>query len=125
MLVAVAGMIVAGPTARGARFKVEESLDVGRVVSDFRVGFSLLTDAATNSQYVAYYDDQRQMTVAMRSLDSKKWQYQTLPSKVGWDSHNYITMAVDSRGNLHVAGNMHVVPLVYFVTTTPGETSRA
>ncbi|MBT7066783.1 MAG: hypothetical protein HN919_10805 [Verrucomicrobia bacterium] len=38
------------------------------------------------------------MTVASRPLDSKKWTYQGLPSKVGWDSHNYITMAMDDDG---------------------------
>ena len=44
-----------------------------------------------------------------------------LPSKVGWDSHNYVTMALDATGNLHVSGNMHCVPLIYFRTSTPDD----
>jgi len=102
-----------------AKFKLDESLDIGEVVAEFPVGFCLLT--AGGRQYVAYYDAQRHMTVASRTLDSTKWDYQILPSKVGWDSHNYITMTVDGDGQLHLSGNMHCVPLIYFRTSTPGD----
>jgi hypothetical protein len=102
-----------------AQFKVEQTLDIAEVPADFPVGFCLLT--AEERQYVAYYDKERQMTIASRTLDSEEWQHQVLPSKVGWDSHNYITMAVDDDGNLHVSGNMHAVPLVYFRTENPGD----
>ena len=61
------------------------------------------------------------MTIASRALDSNKWQYQLLPTEVGWDSHNYVTMAVDRDGHLHVSGNMHCVQLIYFRTETPGD----
>ena len=44
-----------------------------------------------------------------------------MPSKVAWDSHNYVTLAVDANGQIHLAGNMHDDPLVYFRTTTPGD----
>ena len=100
-----------------SQYEVAESLDIADVVSDFRVGFCLLT--AGGRQYVAYYDKERRMTVASRKLGSKDWTYQILPSEVGWDSHNYITMAVDSEGHLHVAGNMHAVKLVYFRSEKP------
>lgn len=103
----------------GPRFGLVESIDVAPVVSDFSVGFDLLTSG--NRQYVAYYDAQRRMTVASRLLDSKQWIYQVLPSKVGWDSHNYITMALDSEGHLHVSGNLHADPLVYFRTEKAGD----
>lgn len=102
-----------------ARFALVESIDVAPAVSDFRVGFDLLT--TDTRQYVAYYDAERRMTVAARPLDSEEWVYQTLPSEVGWDSHNYITMALDSEGHLHVSGNLHVDPLVYFRTEKPGD----
>jgi hypothetical protein len=59
------------------------------------------------------------MTVAARALGSKTWRTRVLPSKVGWDSHNYITMAVDKRGDLHLSGNMHCHPLLYFRTRKP------
>jgi len=104
-----------------SKFGIVESLEIAEVPSDFRVGFSLLTSGET--QYVAYYDKDRRMTVASRSLDSEKWNYQVLPSKVGWDSHNYVTMAVDGAGHLHVSGNMHVVPLIYFRTGKAGDIS--
>ncbi|MCP4786431.1 MAG: hypothetical protein GY903_31285 [Fuerstiella sp.] len=108
-------------TNTAPQFRVEESFDISEVPSGFPVGFCLLTH--TDRQYVAYYDKERRMTVASRSLDSKQWQYQILPSNVGWDSHNYVTMAVDRDGHLHVSGNMHNVTLIYFRTETAGEIS--
>jgi hypothetical protein len=39
-----------------------------------------------------------------------------LPSSLGWDSHNYVTLAVDHEGQIHLSGNMHCQPLVYFRT---------
>jgi hypothetical protein len=102
-----------------AQFKVEESWDIAKVPSAFPVGFCLLTEG--KRQYVAYYDEERRMTIASKALDANKWQYQVLPTEVGWDSHNYITMAVDRDGQLHVSGNMHCVPLIYFRTETPGD----
>ena len=109
--------------------RVEESVDVGRVWAGHRVGFCLLTkgarqfDSVPGRQYVAYYDDQRQMTVAMRRLGAEKWEYERLDSKLGWDSHNYVTMAIDSQGYVHLSGNMHCVPLIYFRTTEPYDIS--
>jgi hypothetical protein len=106
-------------SAAASRFAVSESLEIAKVPADFRVGFSLLTTA--ERQYAAYYDAGRRMTVASRTLGSRKWTYQTLPSKVGWDSHNYVTMAIDPAGLLHVSGNMHANQLVYFRSTKPGD----
>ena len=101
------------------REEVVEEIEIGQVVSGFRVGFSLLT--TPQRQYVAYYDQNHRMTVAARRLGEKKWDYKVLPSKVGWDSHNYVTMAVDAEGHLHVSGNMHCVPLIYFRTRKAGD----
>ena len=64
------------------------------------------------------------MVIAQRSLDSKQWKKTVLPTKVGWDSHNYIEMAVDRDGYLHVSGNMHAVPLVYFRSEKPENIER-
>ena len=108
-----------GEEAPTLRSQIEDSLDIAEVPSGFPVGFCLLT--AGKTQYVAYYDKLRRMTVASRPLDSNKWSYQVLPSKVGWDSHNYITMAMDDDGYLHVSGNMHSVPLIYFRMEKPGD----
>ncbi len=100
-----------------SQYEVESMLDIMPAWSGHPVGFCLLTHG--DDQFVAFYDDQRQMTVAARKLDSSQWQFVRLPEKVGWDSHNYITMTVDDEGYLHLSGNMHCVPLVYFRTAKP------
>jgi hypothetical protein len=63
------------------------------------------------------------MTVASRDVRSSRWTYTKLPTKIGWDSHNYITMSMDDSGHLHLSGNMHVDPLIYFRTKEPGDAS--
>ena len=92
-------------------------LDVEPVWSAHPVGFCLLTHPPF--QFVAYYDAERRMSIAQRQLVSTNWSITRLPSRLGWDSHNYITMAVDREGVLHVSGNMHGVPLVYFRSEQP------
>lgn len=111
---------IAAPAAP-LRFTIANSFEIAKVPADVRVGFCLYT--GPERQYVAYYDAERNMTVASRALDSTEWDYHTLDSKIGWDSHNYVTLAVDSAGHLHVSGNMHNDRLVYFRTTEPGDIS--
>ena len=93
--------------------------DIAPVWSGHPVGFALLTRG--QQQLVAFYDADRRMTIGARSLDENHWQLVRLPSELGWDSHNYVTMAVDSTGQIHVSGNMHCQPLVYFRTERPGD----
>jgi hypothetical protein len=100
-------------------WRVADRVDIETVPSWFPVGFSLLTHG--QRQYVAYYDAKHQMTVGARTLGRRQWQSVKLDSKVGWDSHNGITMAVDGNGDLHLSGNMHCVPLIYFRTDIPGD----
>lgn len=97
--------------------KSPNQIVVDNVLSDFPVGFCLLTQG--NLQFVAYYDPDHVMTVAKRTLDSSQWQYQKLPSVVGADSHNNIVMAIDDEGYIHLSGNMHVSKLTYFRTSRP------
>jgi hypothetical protein len=96
---------------------IDEITDVAYVPASFPVGFALLTH--NNQQFVAFYDSAKNMTVASRTLDSHQWDYKVLDSKIGWDSHNYITMKIDSEGFLHVSGNMHAIPLIYYKSTKP------
>ncbi len=96
-------------------------VDIEPVWSGHPVGFCLLTHAPY--QFAAYYDAERRMTVAQRRLDETKWTFQRLPSKLGWDSHNYVTLALDRDLRLHVAGNMHNIPLVYFRSAKPLDVS--
>jgi hypothetical protein len=105
-----------------------QSIDVAPVWSGHPVGFALLTDAAHHMQYVAYYDSDRQMTLASRTLDSKVWTFHPVLSnnvspsaRLGWDSHNWIALALDSAGQIHLSGNMHASPLLYFRTTASGD----
>ena len=70
-------------------------------------------------QLITYYDATRQMSIAHRSNARDPWRIQKVPSFVGWDSHNYTTVDVDEKGYIHVLGNMHADPLVYFRSTRP------
>lgn len=101
--------------------KPPEVIELEPVWSGHPVGFSLVTHPPF--QFAAYYDAERRMTVAQRRLDSKEWSFQRLPSRLGWDSHNYVTLAIDPAGHLHVSGNMHNVPLVYFRSEKPLDTA--
>ncbi len=106
-------------TGVSAEYRVVDTLEIDSVPSWFPVGFCLLTQG--EDQYAAYYNEAHQMIVAQRRINERTWQKAELPSKVGWDSHNYITMAMDTTGNIHLSGNMHCVPLVYFRTAKAGD----
>ena len=97
--------------------QIEECIEVDSVVADFPVRFSCL--ASDNMQFVAYYNKNRALTVASRRVTDKKRNYKILPSKVGWDSHNSITMAFDADKCIHISGNMHNDSLIYFKTNKP------
>ncbi|MBC2596006.1 BNR-4 repeat-containing protein [Ruficoccus amylovorans] len=112
-----AGPVVDSDESKPTPPQLLDAQELDNVWSGHRVGFYLLT--VPPYQYVAYYDADRQMTIAQRRLDSSDWTYKRLPSKLGWDSHNYIVMALDKEGYIHVSGNMHVNPLVYFRSTQP------
>ncbi len=97
--------------------RVTERLDIAPVWAGHPVGFCLLTDG--DDQFVAFYDADRQMTVAQRRIPETAWRFVRLPETVVWDSHNRVTMDIDDTGCLHLSGNMHVKPLVYFRTREP------
>jgi hypothetical protein len=96
---------------------VVDSLDIAPVWAGHPVNFVLLTQPPY--QFIAYYDATRQMTIAQRNLSERKWIINKLPVITGWDSHNYIAMMIDDDGYLHLSGNMHAVPLIYFRTEKP------
>lgn len=100
---------------------IVETLDIAPVWSGHPVDFCLLTHAPY--QFVAYYDAKRQLTVAQRRLNEKKWTFTPLPITTGWDSHNYLTMTLDDEGYLHLSGDMHCVPLNYFRSEKPYDAS--
>lgn len=97
--------------------RIVRTLDISRVWSGHSVGFAMITQHGR--QFVAFYDDERRMTVAERTLESDRWHLVRLPSNLVWDSHNYIAMTIDDDGFIHLSGNMHAAPLVYFRTSKP------
>lgn len=103
----------------GADFQqpTPDSLIIDHVWSGHPVGFALLTEPP--HQFLAYYDSSRAMVVKYRQLGSTDWDKKVLPETLGWDSHNYISMALDGKGHLHLSGNIHADPLVYFQAGRP------
>jgi len=98
-------------------FRTDRVIDIAPAWSAIPVGIALVNH--DDRQFVVFYDDQRRMTVATRTLDSDRWDSVRLPQEIGWDAHNYVTMTVDDDGYLHISGNMHAIPLVYFRSTKP------
>jgi hypothetical protein len=107
---------VAGLAAVGRADDVA-TLDVAPVWSGHPVRFALLT--VGDRQAVGYYDADRRLTVAVRSLGERTWTFVPLPRTTGWDSHNSVAMAVDPDGFVHLAADMHSSPLVYFRSRHP------
>ncbi|MCF8226153.1 MAG: BNR repeat-containing protein [Bacteroidales bacterium] len=116
--------------------ETDQSIAVARVIpidsvwAGHPVGFCLYSDC--NRQYIAYYNSERRMVVGQKDAADEKFQLYTLPATyresaggtstiLGWDSHNSITLAADSEGYIHLAGNMHVDPLTYFRSAVPGD----
>lgn len=113
-LLMLAALLLAGPARAAQR---PPAIDLFPVWAGHPVGFCLLTEG--QRQFVACYDAERRLTVAARTLGDDQWQVVRLPETLGWDSHNYVTMAADDEGYLHLSGNMHGRPLVYFRSSRP------
>jgi len=105
-----------------------EGILIEKVWSGHPVGFALLTERG--HQFIAYYDAERRLTVKGRKLGETNWtrvqpagvlvpNRQRTSNITGWDSHNYLALALDRVGCLHLSGNMHADPLVYYRTSKP------
>lgn len=103
-------------------------LTVDEVWSGHPVTFAFVTEK--DHQFVAYYDAERRITVAGRRLDQSTWtRFQPpgipLPNRkrnsnvTGWDSHNFLALAIDRDGHLHLSGNLHNDPLIYYRSERP------
>ncbi|WP_272799778.1 BNR repeat-containing protein [Sphingobium sp. AntQ-1] len=70
--------------------------------------------------YFGFYDADRRLSVAKYDPKTKRLCVGRIGSVfAGWDSHNGIAMAFDAQDRLHIAGNMHVSPLIYARATSP------
>lgn len=102
---------------------------IGQCCSDFTVEYVLLV---MDKFYVAYFDASHNITVASREFQADKWNIahplgKWLPDKnrfmhqTEYDSHNYLTLAMDRAGHLHLSGNMHRDKMVWFCSEKPGD----
>lgn len=101
---------------------------IDRVWSGHPVSFALVVEGG--HQFVAYYDADRKITVRGRKPGEPAWVTVQPPgvpvprrnrdsNVVGWDSHNTLRLALDRDGMVHLAGNMHADPLVYYRSERP------
>ena len=97
--------------------QITEQIEINTVWAANRVWFDFQTIG--DLQFVSYYDKDRMMTIASRKLGSSQWTRTRLSSKLHWDSHNYVVMGIDEKRYIHVSGNMHVNPLVYYRSAKP------
>lgn len=97
--------------------EIVEKLFIDSVWVANRVGFDIKT--VGERQFVAYYNAHRMMTVAQRRLGENNWEKIVLPNKLEWDSHNSVSLGVDKGGFIHVSGNMHATPMIYFRSLKP------
>ena len=112
---------VSAAAKKPAPITLAENIEVAPAWAGHPVGFALLTRG--DQQFVAFYDAERNMTIGQRTLGDKSFKLTVLPTQVAWDSHNGIEMALDNDGYLHVSGNMHNKPLIYFRSQQPLDAS--
>ena len=117
LMAVVAGSVCAQVPEPPSERRILKKVPVTKVWSATAVGFA--SEVVGDQQFICFYDSDQVMTAAQRKLGSDQWTFQKLPSTLGWDSHNYIAMTLDDDGTIHISGNMHVVPLVYFRSTKP------
>ncbi|MCL2117190.1 MAG: BNR repeat-containing protein, partial [Planctomycetaceae bacterium] len=110
-------VIIVCPAFGQQEYQIDRRDDIAQVWSGHPVGFCLKSHKG--KQFVGFYDADRNMVIGMRDRDASDWTFRQLDTKVGWDSHNSITMAFDRDDVLHVAGNMHGVPLIYYRADKP------
>ena len=73
------------------------------------------------TQFAAFYDADRFMVLARRSLDAGQWETRrTVYQGNVADAHNSISLVVDGAGVLHVAWDHHVSQLNYARGVAPG-----
>jgi hypothetical protein len=109
-------------------YQIKSTSEVGTAWGEISTGFDFIE--AGDYQFAAYYGGDGFMTVSGKRVDESSWSTKKLSlaknssgglidNKIGCDSHNYVTIAVDKGGYLHVSGNMHTSPLIYYRSSVP------
>ncbi|QNA43456.1 BNR repeat-containing protein [Lacibacter sediminis] len=74
-----------------------------------------------NIQYIAYYNEQQQLVVGKRKINTENWQLNVSQYKGNAaDAHCTISIIVDGDGYLHVSWGHHVNKLRYCRSVKPG-----
>lgn len=95
--------------------------NITKVYSGVNVGFDF--KIIHDTQYIAFYDKNRYMTVGQKKPGAS-WAFTKLDNRIKSDSHNYVTLEIDSAGYIHVSGNMHNDNLKYYRSTAPYSVSN-
>ena len=67
-----------------------------------------------DTQYIAFYDPERRVTLARRKLGTDKWEVKTTQYTGNVDDrHNVICIAFDGKGVLHMSWDHHCSKLSY------------
>ncbi|MFT3844198.1 MAG: BNR repeat-containing protein [Lacibacter sp.] len=74
-----------------------------------------------DTQFIAFYNEQRYVVLGKRKTGSSKWIIKQTPYKGNTlDAHNVISIMVDGKGYLHMAWDHHNNPLNYCMGISPG-----
>jgi hypothetical protein len=80
---------------------------------------SLVTDKDT--QYIAYYDEDKNVVLGKRNINSKNWELKVTPYKGdATDAHKSISIMMDGDGYLHLSWGLHGGPFNYCKSVSPG-----
>lgn len=69
--------------------------------------------------FLAFYDPDRQLTLARAKVGANDWEFVKLDETVAYDGHNDAAFNFDRQGYIHLAANMHANPLNYWRSTRP------
>ncbi|OAQ37899.1 neuraminidase [Pedobacter psychrophilus] len=74
-----------------------------------------------NIQYIAYYDEQKNVVLGKRDINSKDWELKVTPYKGdATDAHKSISIMIDGDGFLHMSWGMHGGPFNYCKSVRAG-----
>lgn len=127
-----------GPEVLASRPVTDATGRQENTAAAFSLNQAVVRDEPRGITYVAYYDATFTLTVAAQTADGawstekpRKLLLDASDNRVGWsevtlardrsDSHQELSIAVDSSGALHLAGAIHNEDILYWRETVPGD----